>query len=119
MSSTSRSVLQPQQQIMTLSLEACSSSLSTESWWLRDAGNDASFASAADAELAGIIDVDAGLEQHFENLLALGDEILLARTCKLDPEPADMGSGAFVLWREIFDVDIAARPVCGRPPQRL
>ena len=32
MSRTSRSVLQPQQQIMTFSLVACSSSLSTESW---------------------------------------------------------------------------------------
>src|SRR5438874_9101342 len=32
MSRTSRSLLQPQQQIMTLELEACSSSLSTESW---------------------------------------------------------------------------------------
>ena len=32
-SSTSRSVLQPQQQIMTLSLAACSSSLSTASRW--------------------------------------------------------------------------------------
>jgi hypothetical protein len=33
-SSTRRSDLQPQQQIMTFSLVACSSSLSTESWWI-------------------------------------------------------------------------------------
>jgi len=34
MSRTSRAVAQPQQQIMTFSLLACSSSLSTESWWI-------------------------------------------------------------------------------------
>ena len=105
-SSTSRSVSQPQQQIMTFSLVACSSSLSTESWWIRDAGNDAGLAGAADAELAGIVDVDAGIEQHFEHLLALGDEIFLAGARQLDPEAAGAGRRGLVLRREIFDVDV-------------
>ncbi len=89
-SSTSRSVLQPQQQIMTFSLVACSSSLSTESWWIGDAGNDLGLAGAANAEFAGIVDVDAGLEQHFEDFLAFGDEIFLAGTRELDPEAAEL-----------------------------
>src|SRR5580692_6474172 len=39
----------------------------------RDARNHPGLAGAADAELAGIIDVDAGVEQHFEYFLARRD----------------------------------------------
>ena len=75
----------------------------------RNAGDHAGHAGAADAELAGIIDIDAGVEQHFEDLLALGDVIFLARARELDPEAA--GGRGFGLGGEIFDMDLAARPV--------
>src|SRR3984957_4164926 len=54
----------------------------------RDAGDHLGLAGAADAELAGIIDVDAGVEQHFEHFLARRDEVFLARFGELDPEAA-------------------------------
>jgi hypothetical protein len=79
---------------------------------LGNTGNDPRLAGAADAELAGIIDVDASLVQHFEDLLALGDVIFLAGTRELDPEAADRRR-LILLGREIFDMDVAFRPAGG------
>src|SRR5580692_743683 len=77
----------------------------------RDAGDHLGLAGAADAELAGIIDVDPGIEQHFEHFLARRDEIFLARLGELDPEAAEaIGRRGVFLRREIFDVNIRLRP---------
>src|SRR5271167_789656 len=83
---------------------------------LRDAGDHTRLAGAADAELAGIVDIDAGFEQHFENLLALGDEIFLAGARQLHPETA--GCRGFDFRGEIFDVHRALRPARGRRLER-
>src|SRR5215467_10156786 len=69
---------------------------------LGDSGNHPRHALAADAELAGIIDIDAGLVQHFQNLAALGDVIFLAGACELDPEAA--GGGRLGFGGEILHV---------------
>ena len=67
----------------------------------RDAGDDALLAGAADAELAGIVDVDAFIEQDFENGAAFRDEEFLARARKLDREPALLGLGAVDLLEHV------------------
>src|SRR6516162_4831115 len=59
------------------------------------------------------MDIDAGFKEHLKNLLALGDEIFLAGTCELYPEAAQMCVGAVVFRREIFNMDVAARPARG------
>jgi hypothetical protein len=58
---------------------------------LGNPGDDARDAFAADAELAGIVDVDAGLVEHFEDLFAFGDEIFLAGAREL-PRSAAAGT---------------------------
>src|SRR5215467_15414114 len=60
---------------------------------LGDAFDDALLAGAADAELAGIVDVDALIEQHLEDGAALRNEELLARARELDREAALLGLG--------------------------
>ncbi len=80
---------------------------------LRSAGDHALLAGAADAELAGVVEVDAGIEQHVEDGLALGNEIFDAGARELH------GKAAFLCRRkllggEIFDMDLIARPVLGR-----
>src|SRR5271167_1609085 len=45
---------------------------------LGNTGDDARHALAADAKLARIVDVDAGLIEYFQNLLALRNVIFLA-----------------------------------------
>src|SRR6516165_7578357 len=79
---------------------------------LGNAGDHPRLARAANAELTGIIDIDTGLEQHFENFLAFGDEIFLAGARQFDPEPAYMAGRAVVLRREIFDMNVSARAAC-------
>src|ERR1700676_4618384 len=86
----------------------------------RDAGDHLGLAGAADAELAGIIDVDAGVEQHFEHFFARRDEIFLTRFGELDPEATEaIGRRGVFLRREIFDVDVGTRPARGRCLERL
>src|SRR5262249_41144593 len=80
---------------------------------LGNAGNHSRLAGAADAELAGIVDIDARLIEHFQNFLAFGNKIFLAGARELAPEPAHMGRRSVVLRREIFDVNVAARAACG------
>src|ERR1700736_4438873 len=48
------------------------------------AGNHPLLARPADAELAGIVHVHAGIEQHLEDVLSLGDYEFLPRAGKLD-----------------------------------
>src|SRR5262249_58313506 len=55
---------------------------------LGNAGDDALLAGAADAELAGIVDVHSGIEQHLQDALALGNDVLLSGARELDYEPA-------------------------------
>src|SRR5215831_10816902 len=76
---------------------------------LGNAGNHPRLTGAADAELARIVDIDPGLVQHFENFLALGNEIFLAGARKFDPEAAHMTAGGIVFRREILDVNITRR----------
>src|SRR5580698_4590312 len=77
----------------------------------RDAGDHLGLAGAADAEFAGIIDVDAGVEQHFEHFLARRDEIFLARLGEFDPEAAEAVFRVRIfLRRKIFDVHVGLRP---------
>src|ERR1700719_1895026 len=77
----------------------------------RDAGDHFGLASAANAELAGIIDVDAGVEQHFEHFLARRDEIFLPRLGELDPEATEAVFRVRIfLRRKIFDVNVYLRP---------
>src|SRR5258705_6220442 len=52
------------------------------------AGNHALLAGAADPELARIVDVDALIEQHFEDRASLRYEEFLPRARKLDREAA-------------------------------
>src|SRR5262249_6609581 len=79
---------------------------------LGNAGNHPRLASAANAELAGIVDVDAGLIEHFENFLAFGNKVFLAGAREFDPEPAHMGRRSIILRSEIFDVNVDARAAC-------
>src|SRR5258706_142883 len=79
---------------------------------LVDAGNHPLLAGAADAELAGIVDVDARIEQHLQDALALGADEFLSRAREFDHEPALLVGP--LLGREIFDVDLRARPIRGR-----
>src|SRR5207237_623583 len=74
-------------------------------------------AGTADAELAGIIDVHAGIEQHLQDALAFGNDELLARARQLDGEAA--GLGCLLLRGEILDVDLLARPIGGGGLERL
>ncbi len=83
---------------------------------LRHAGDDPLLAGATDAELAGIIDVDAFIEQHLQDGLALRDEELLPRARELDREAA--GLGGLGLGREIFDVDLLRAASPWSPPRR-
>src|SRR5258708_5817358 len=53
---------------------------------LRDSGNDPLLASPANAELAGIVDVDAFIEQDLQDRSALRDEEFQARALQLDRE---------------------------------
>src|SRR5262249_29724685 len=78
---------------------------------LGNAGDDALLAGTADAELAGIVDVHSGIEQHLQDALALGNDELLSGARELDYEPALLVR--LLLGREIFDVDLLARPVPG------
>src|SRR5215468_5510641 len=75
---------------------------------LRNAFDDALLAGAADAKLAGIIDVDALFEQHVEDGTALGNEEFLARARELDREAALLGLGELLFGREVFDMDLRA-----------
>src|SRR6516165_68824 len=86
---------------------------------LGNSRNDTGLASAANSELAGIIDIDASFEQHLKDFSALGYEIFLARACELDPEAAHVGPCRIVFRREIFDVDIAVRAARGGGLERL
>ena len=81
------------------------------------AGNHPLLARPADAELAGIVHVHAGIEQHLEDALSLGDYEFLPRAGKLDHEPS--GLGGLLLGREIFHVDLLARPIRGCGLERL
>src|SRR5262245_45435531 len=81
------------------------------------AGDDPLLAGPADAELAGIVDIHSGIEQHLQDALALGNDELLSGARKLDHEAALLVR--LLLGREIFDVDLLARPVRGGGLERL
>src|SRR5262249_20348612 len=80
---------------------------------LGDAFYDALLAGAADTELAGIVDVDAFIEQDFEDGATLRNEEFLARARELDCEAALLGLGGFLFGREVLDVNLRVRPVLG------
>ena len=55
---------------------------------LRRAGDHPLLAGAANPELAGIVDVDAGIEQHLQDALAFGDDEFLSGAGEFDDEAA-------------------------------
>src|SRR6516225_16110 len=84
---------------------------------LGDARNHPLLAGTADAELAGIVDVHAGIEQHLQDALAFGNDEFLSRARELDHEAALLVR--LLLGGEIFDVDLRARPIRGRGLERF
>src|SRR5215510_11108397 len=86
---------------------------------LRNPLDDALLAGTADAELAGIVDVDALIEQHFEDGASLRNEELLARARELDREATLLDLADVLFGREILDVDLRARPVLGGSLERI
>src|ERR1700677_466349 len=69
-------------------------------------GDDARHAFATDSKLAGIIDIDALVEEDFEDLLAFRDEIFLAGACEFYPKAAEFAPLRFFLGCEIFHVHL-------------
>src|SRR5262249_38725067 len=79
---------------------------------VRDAGNDPRLAGAADAFLAGMRHLDAGLAHALQNGLALWDHEFALGARKLDDEAALLRCREFRC--EIFDMDLILRPIGGR-----
>src|SRR5262245_1823401 len=66
-----------------------------------------------------MINVDAFIEQHFEDGAALRNEELLARARELDREATLLDLADVLFGREILDVDLRARPVLGGRLERI
>ena len=79
---------------------------------LGDAGDHPRSHTAADAELAGIIDVDAGFVQHLQDFLPSGMSNSLPERASSTVKPPDFAASGF--GREIFHMDLPLRPARGR-----